>query len=126
MVDVHDARPPVLINTDMVEADVIVITVVMMPTPTTRSPPRMAPGAQPCAGPKPEAETYSPIIREAYAKTVGAWPTHPVSPDVRRIVITGAIDHDRIRADFRAQITGRITYVHYVRSRSINPRINHV
>src|SRR6266481_5814638 len=98
MVDVHDARPPVLIN-----ADVIVITVVMLPTPTTRSPPRMAPSAQPCAGSKPEAETYSPIIREAYSKTVRAWPTHPVTPDVRRIVITGAIDHDRIRADFRAQ-----------------------
>src|SRR2546428_12198578 len=104
----RDAWPPVVINVNVIEADMIVIEVVP-PTPVIGAPPRMPPPPQPFARSKPEAEPNSPVVGEPRPKSIGAGPAHPIAPDVRRIVITRAIDHDMVRAHFGAEITGRVT-----------------
>src|SRR6266852_1937975 len=76
MLDMHHAGSPVMIDVDMIEADVIVIKVVP-PTPAIRPPPRMAPRPQPFAGSKPEAEPHSPIVREPHSKPVRTGPANP-------------------------------------------------
>ncbi len=67
---VRDARPPVVINVNVIEADVIVIEVVP-PPPFIRPPPRMPPRPQPFAGAKSEAEPNPPVVGEPRPKSIG-------------------------------------------------------
>src|SRR5439155_12157573 len=65
---VRNAWSPVVINVNVIEADVIVIEVVP-PTPLIRPPPRMPPCPQPFARPKSEAEPNPPVVREPHSKS---------------------------------------------------------
>src|SRR6185503_2071267 len=76
----RDARPPVLINVYVIEADVIVIEVVP-PTPAICPPPRMTPRAQPFARAKPKAKSDPPVDGEPRVKSISARPAHPIAPD---------------------------------------------
>src|SRR5439155_17951341 len=109
VLSMRDPRPPVVINVNVIEADVIVIEVVP-PTPFIRPPPRMAPRPQPFACSKPEAEPNSPVVGEPRPKSIGAGPAKPVASDVGRIVPTRAIDHDVVRTHLGAEIAGRGNY----------------
>src|SRR6266404_4472553 len=81
VLDVHYAWPPVVVDVNVIKADMIVIEV-MPPTPFVRPPPWMAPCPQPFTGGKPETESDSPVIREAHAKAIGAGPADPIASDV--------------------------------------------
>src|SRR6266481_3357832 len=125
MFGMHDAWPPVVINVNVIEADMAVIKVVV-PAPAIWTPPRVAPCPQPTSGGKPETEPNPPVVREPHPKSIRARPAYPVIADVRRIVITGAIDHDVIRAHLGAQITGCITHIDLVRGRAIDLRVGYI
>ena len=105
----RDVWSPVMINVNVIEADVIVIEVVP-PTPFIRPPPRMPPCPQPFARSKPEAESNSPVVGEPRPKSISTRPAHPIAPDVRWIVVTRAIDHDVVRTHLGAEIAGRGNY----------------
>src|SRR5207244_3196467 len=68
---VGDVRSPVMIDVNVIEADVIVIEVVP-PTPMIWPPPRMPPRPQQFAGSKPEAESNSPVVGEPGPKSIAA------------------------------------------------------
>src|ERR1700688_959550 len=69
VLDMHYARSPMVVDVDVIEADVIVIEV-MPPTPFVWTPPRMAPCSQPTSGRKSETESDSPVVREAHSETI--------------------------------------------------------
>src|SRR6266404_1378407 len=104
VLDVHYAWPPVVIDVDVIKADVIVIEM-MPPTPFVWSPPWMAPCPQPVAGAEPETEADPPVIREASPEAIGAGPADPIASNIRRIVPTRAVHHDIVRAHFSPQVT---------------------
>ena len=68
---VRNAWSPVVINVNVIEADVNVIEVVP-PTPLIRPPPRMPPRPQPFACSKPEAESLPPVVSEPRPKSISA------------------------------------------------------
>src|SRR5882724_12444883 len=126
MPHMHYTGTPVVINVNVIQADMIVVIVVVPPTPAMRAPPRMAPGPQPFTGSKAKAKTNSPVIRKSGAKSISAWLAHPVVSDIRRIVPTRAIDHDVVRAHFRAQITWSIAHINLIRRRAVNLRVGDI
>src|SRR5258707_15572318 len=89
VLDMRYARPPMVVDVDVIETDVVVIEV-MPPTPFVWTPPRMAPCAQPTSGCKSKTESDSPVVREAYSETIRAGPTDPIASDIGRIVPTRA------------------------------------
>src|SRR6185436_18427996 len=121
----RDAWPPVVINVNVIEADVIVIKVVP-PSPMIGPPPRMTPGPQPFACSKPKAEPNSPVVGEPHPKSISAGPAYPVASDIRRIVVARAIDHDMVRAHFSAEITGRVTSINPFGRRAVNMDVSHI
>src|SRR5438445_6525895 len=127
MLTMGNAVVPMIVDIHVIEADVIVIKVVMVPpTPAKRSPPRMAPRSQPVARCKSETEPNPPVIRESYPKPIRAGLAYPVTPYIWRIVVTGAVNHDIIRAHLCPQITRSITHIDFVRCRSIDLRVSYI
>ena len=114
VLDVHNAGLPMMVDVNMIEADVTVIKVVM-PAPTKWPPPRVTPGSQPLACSESKAETNAPVIGKSDSKSISAGPADPLISDVRRVRPPRAIDYDVLRADVRAEIAGRITDVNDVR-----------
>src|SRR6267378_7974229 len=127
MLTMDNAVVPMIVDIDVIEADVIVIKVVMVsPTPAKRSPPRMAPRSQPFACCKPETEPNPPVVREPHPKPIRAGFAYPVTPHIGRIGITGAVNHDIIRAHLGTQVTRCITRIDLVRRRAIDLRVSYV
>src|SRR5438876_8734646 len=125
VLDMHDAWSPMVINIDMIEADVPVIKVVP-PAPAIGPPPWMAPGPQPFPSAKPEAKPNPPINCEPYPKPVRTGPAHPDIPDIRRIVIASSINHDIVRADLSTEVTGRVSRINHIGRRAVNPSVSYV
>src|SRR5882724_7762435 len=121
----HNPVVPMVIDVDVVEADVIVmvmvvamaviVVMVVTPSPAVRPPPGLTPGSEPEAVAKSEAKADVPIVSEARAESIGAWTADPIASDIGRIVVARAVNYDVVWTDLSAEVAGSITGVHHSR-----------
>ena len=114
MLTTRNAMVPMVIDVDVIEADVIVVIMVVAPSPSKRTPPWMAPGSEPESVAESEAKAHIPIVGEARAESIGAGTADPIASDIRRVVPARAVNHDVVWTDLSAEVAGSITGVHYV------------
>src|SRR5882672_5168990 len=104
MLAMSDAVVPMMVDIDVIEAHVIVVVMVVAPSPSIRPPPGMGPGSEPESVAEPEAKAHPPIVGKARAKSIGAWTAYPIASDIGRVGPAGAVNHDVIRTDLSAEI----------------------
>src|SRR5712675_350156 len=112
MLIMGNAVVPMVVDVDVIEADMIVI-IMVAPSPTVGTPPGLFPRSQPASVAESEAKPHPPIIGEARAESVGAWAAHPVTSDIWRVGPPRAVNHDVVRADLGAEVSRRVTVVHH-------------
>src|SRR4051812_45361319 len=94
---------PMVVDVDVIEADMIVV-VMVPPSPTVRAPPWPCPGSKPEPVAESEAESHVPIVGEARAESIRAWTADPIASDVRRVVPARAIDYHVVWTDFSPEV----------------------
>src|SRR6266404_1931115 len=109
----HNPVVPMVIDVDVVEADVIVLVLVVTPSPAVRPPQELTPGSEPEAVAKSEVKADVPIVSEARAESIGAWTADPIASDIGRIVVARAVNYDVVWTDLSAEVAGSITGVHH-------------
>src|SRR5258707_3861471 len=125
MLTMGNAMVPMVVDVDVIEADVIVV-IMVAPSPSKRTPPGMAPGSEPESVAESEAKAHIPIVGEARAESVGARTAYPIASDIRRIVPARAVNHDVVWTDFSAEVTRCIADVDIVRGRPIDLRVSYI
>src|SRR6185503_17147595 len=104
MVTMGNTMLPMMININVIEADVIVV-IMVAPAPSVWTPPGSSPGSEPESVAESEAEAYVPITGKARAESIRAWAADPVASDIRRVVPARAVNHDVFRTDLSAKVT---------------------
>ena len=116
---------PMMIDIDVIEADVIVmvmvvamaaiVVMVVTPSPSIWTPPGLTPSSEPEAVTKSEAKADVPIIGKARAKPIGAWTADPIASDIGRVIIARAVNYHVVWTHLCPKVARSIAGVHHIR-----------
>src|SRR5882724_218989 len=126
MLTTRNAMVPMVIDVVVIEADVIVVIMVVAPSPSKRAPPWIGPGSKPESVAESEAKAHIPIVGETRAESIGAGTAYPIASDIRRVVPARAVNHHVIWTDLSTKVTRCIADVHIIGRGPIDLRVSYI